>query len=164
VPVHLLALLAVPLLLKLMRSSRRPAVWRRVTVLMVGVSVSLQLASIVYPSWLEESQLGEAGSGFYARQQYLGFHAGLRIENIVGSLTGNTTGWGLDRVVDGKAVGPRTTFLLPAQPMSRFPPKVAFAAHLLWWSILVATVLAVVRFLGRRRTSSTSWQADVHTS
>jgi hypothetical protein len=147
VPVHVLALLAVPLAWRRARTSAHAPAARRAIVAIVAAAAVMQVASLVYPSWLEESQVGDAGGSYLQNKHYLDFRFGLRIENILGYVTGHTADWGLDRVIDGSPVGPRTFLLLPSQPLRSIPYGAAMAVHMSWWALLVAVVAGVALLL-----------------
>jgi hypothetical protein len=154
VAVHALALLAIPLACRLVRASSRPALARRTIVGVTAVAALLQVASLLYPCWMETCQSGDEGwpRPYLDNWSYLDFRLGLRLENIVGHLTGHAADWGLVRVMrDGSIIGPTTFFCLPSQPLESSSRAIALGVHTAWWVLFVATIVGLGLLLRRLR-------------
>lgn len=157
VPVHLLSLLALPLAL-----SHAPRVGRRARVvglslaLAASLSLSFQVSSLVYPSWIEGVQAGilipELDSRPTIPRQGEYCHICMRAINIAADVSGNFYEWGLDRTQDGETIGPPDKRLVPFTPFSSLPPRLAALIKAAWWLLLLslASVLALTYSAARR--------------
>ena len=124
-------LLAVPLLIEL-------GVRKRAVAAMAALALSLQLCSIVFPSWLEEVQLDTedvvvAGMITVPDGRFDHFIVGQRIRNIAAAATGAET-----------FHAPVVPVLMPFRTL---PPWAALLLRLAWLGAMVWVVISSVRLV-----------------
>jgi len=142
--VELLAMMAIPLLLRHRRDLRPP--WWRAGLLLIGVSIAFQLASLAFWFPLEIYQMKTLG--------HPTFVIGLRFENIAAVALGKVQAWGLRNSWTWDDPWQRlrstTPYFLPYL-LDKNPDVPRWLAHTLvvTWFGLVAGLLAVLTAIQR---------------
>lgn len=155
-PVHLAALLVVPIVMRFRSSDER---WPlRLAGAFLCVSLVLQLSSLVFPSYFERDQVRPIDTPSNVATELAGpgqvLQAGRRLRNIAAVATGNFDEWGLNVTGTGTQIGEPNPMLVPLLPLNTLPPSVAWSIKALWlagFALLLLLLASSYRTIGRDR-------------
>src|SRR5262249_52028525 len=139
IPVWLMVLVALPLLAEAWAGLSRPG--KAIATLLIGVSITIQLASLVFPCYLERMQ------GSSPTQVFV---VGRRFVNIAAVVTGHVPEWSLDSAVTAEQRASVEQVLIPELLPYRLARRgLSRLAALAWpvWAFLVLLVAVQVASL-----------------